>query len=79
MLLEKYRQLLSRMDYYISVQQTGTPKTFSEKLDISVRTLHRYLDWFCDLGICILYCRRRETYYYEVPGNLKFQIFFEEK
>lgn len=79
MLFEKYHQLLDRMDYHISNQCTGSPITFANKLNISLRSLHRILSWLRDLGISILYSRSRQTYYYETPGRLQAKIFFEEK
>ena len=56
--------LLERLHALIRRKATGTPKSLSERLEISERTLYRHIDDLKALGLPIEYCKCTETYYY---------------
>jgi hypothetical protein len=56
--------LLERLNGLIRRKATGTPKSLSERLEISERTLYRHIDEMKMLGLPIEYCKHTETYYY---------------
>jgi hypothetical protein len=71
MLLKNQLDTLSRMDFYISHNATGTPEEFSQKLGISKRMLYHYLKFLKeDFKAPIYYNRRTGTYHYRSPVKL---------
>ena len=78
MLLEKYCQMLARLDYWIRTQNTGTPNSLAQRLGISSRRLYDLLDYLRDLGGDVAYSRKRQTYYYKTPCKLVIQIYVEK-
>ncbi len=67
---------LERLDYLIRSKSTGTPVELAQRLDISQRTLYEFISEMRDLGACIKYSKRRQTYYYEKNG--RFWVGFRE-
>lgn len=66
--------LLESIHHYIDHKCTGTPKEFSNKLNISERTLYRILENLKDLGAEIYYSNERATYYYKNVVQIKFNL-----
>ena len=62
--------LLTRMDQLIRRKSTGTPQAFAQRLGISTASLYRHLDHLAALGASVVYCRLRQTFYYETEGRL---------
>ena len=60
------------MDLLIFHRETGNPRQFAEKLEVSVRTLYYYLNVLRELGADIQY----NSYYgsYEYLNNNRLQI-----
>ena len=78
MTLTEQEEILKRMDALIKRNATSDPKSFCKKLGISLRTLHRYIQYLKDLGAPIDYSRQRTTYFYFLAGNLNFTQWVEE-
>ncbi len=79
MLLEKEKNVLRQIDYWISIQKTGRPNFFAQRLNLSPSTLYQKINYLKDLGGSIDYCRKRQTYYYKQPCELVFEIYFRKK
>jgi biotin operon repressor len=64
------------MDQLIRQERTGSPKSLASKLQISESHVYNCIDELKDLGLPIIYCRTRQTYYYEdkVQLNISFSI-----
>ena len=62
--------LLRRMDQLIRRKATGSPRAFAQRLDLSKASLYRHLDLLAELGASVVYCRLRQTFYYETEGRL---------
>ena len=76
MTVYKYVNRLKRIDQLIRQQRTGSPKALAEKLQISESHVYNCIDELRDLGLPIMYCRSRQTYYYTdmVQLNINFSI-----
>lgn len=62
---------ISRVNYLIEQNNTGTPAKLAAKLEISERTLYLILDFMkSELGAPIKYNRIQRTYYYAKEGKL---------
>lgn len=60
---------LIRLDYFIHIKATGTPKQLAAKLNIGERSVRGYISVLKELGAPIIYCRKRNTYYYQEEGR----------
>lgn len=69
--IERITQRLADADHHIRHQNTGTPKEFAEKLNISESLLYELLATLKKMGGPIAYSRNRNTYYYEHPVAFK--------
>jgi predicted DNA-binding transcriptional regulator YafY len=63
-MIDKYLDRLLYMNDLISRKATGTPSQFAKKLNISQRTLYRWIANMRDRNISILYDEERQSYYY---------------
>lgn len=72
-LIERINRL-KRIDCFIRMQSTGTPKEFSQKLGISESTLYEELKLLKEEGADICFCHYRQTYVYQKPVKLIFKI-----
>jgi hypothetical protein len=66
--------LIERIDQLIRLKATGSPAELAEKLEICERHLYRIINDCKDLGMPILYCKKRKTYYYTAKIFMKFEI-----
>jgi predicted DNA-binding transcriptional regulator YafY len=57
-----------RIDSIIRSRTSGSPKSFSKKLNISISTLYKVLAEMKEMGAPIAYCRETNSYYYEEEG-----------
>ncbi len=58
-------QLLQSIDNLIRLKATGNAYELAKRLEISRRTVFRYLEYLReDCQLVINYCKIRETYYY---------------
>jgi transcriptional antiterminator len=62
---------INRIHRFILSESTGNPDSFAKKLDISRRQLYYELESLKDLSAKVKYCKKRETFYYEVPFVLE--------
>ncbi len=60
---------LKRLDYFIHIKATGTPKQLAAKLNIGERCVRGYISILKEFGAPITYCRKRNTYYYQEEGR----------
>ena len=67
---------LETLDYLIGAKKTGPPASLAQRLALSKRTLHDFLNIMRDLGAPIKYCKKRKTYYYQDDG--RFYIRFKK-
>ena len=65
MSLLKYVKRLKRMDDLIRRKATGTPEQFAKRLGLGKSILMEELNELRMLGAKIVYCRERQSYYYE--------------
>ena len=56
--------ILYRLHHLIRRRATGTPPELADRLDISERSLHRFLHVLRTHGAEIKYCRQRNSYRY---------------
>lgn len=56
--------ILYRLHHFIRRRGTGTPPELADRLDISERSLHRFLHVLRAHGAEIKYCRQRNAYHY---------------
>lgn len=68
---------LEKLDYLIYTTRTGTRGELSAKLNISERTISRYIDYLRSFGAEIEFCRSRKSYYYKYKGKFVFKIEFK--
>lgn len=61
----KELERLRKIHQYIKVTNTGTPKEFAEKLNLSVSQLYNILDDLKTKGFPIIYSRRLKSYLYD--------------
>ncbi|GAO41958.1 HTH domain-containing protein [Flavihumibacter petaseus] len=65
---------LDRLDNLIRTKSTGTPQDLANKLNISRSTLYEYIGLLKSMGAPISFCRRRNSFYYEVEGKFHFNF-----
>lgn len=62
---EERKRKLEQADQLIRLKATGSATQFAEKLGMTKRSLHRFLDYMRQLGAPIAYCKTYCRYYYE--------------
>lgn len=68
-----YIERIERIDLLIRLEATGPPCKLANKLNISRSTLLTFIKHLKeDLMFPILFCRHRNTYYYQEPGHFRF-------
>ncbi len=65
---------IERVDGLIRRRQTGPPKRLAHKLGISERSVYRLIAQMRELELPIYYCRQTESYTYERPVKIEFEI-----
>ncbi|MBP1677927.1 MAG: hypothetical protein H6Q20_2486 [Bacteroidetes bacterium] len=68
-LIDYYPQL-QKLHTLIRLGQTGTPKQFAQKLNISRAELYMIIDELRELDIPVQYSKKYNTFYYEKEINL---------
>jgi hypothetical protein len=71
MSLLKYIERLKRMDDLIRRKATGTPDEFATRMGLGKSVLMEELLDLKKLGAVIIYCKNRQTYYYQREFILK--------
>lgn len=66
--------ILERIDTLIRRKGTGSPKELASRLDISVRYVHKLLDYLRSLGAEISYNHCRNSYEYLNADQFQFAI-----
>ena len=66
--------LLERLDHLIRTRATGSPIQLASRLDTSERNIYRLIGRLRDLGFPIVYDKNRDTYCYEEPVKIEFNI-----
>lgn len=66
----EHRDKILRMDRLIRLQATGNPQEFASKLEISERTLYRYINDFKNIGCPIGFCHQKQSYLYLEKGKI---------
>jgi predicted DNA-binding transcriptional regulator YafY len=61
---------LERLDQLICFQKTGTPENLAKLMNISERTLYRYIDYLKELGCPIYYDEEKESDCHKSQGKL---------
>ena len=56
---------LERLHNLIRLKGTGTPEQLAKRFDVSLGTINNFIKILRDRGLPVLYCRERQTYYYE--------------
>jgi hypothetical protein len=56
---------LERLHNLIRLKATGTPEQLAERFNVSLGTINNWLKILRRKDLPVLYCRFRETYYYE--------------
>ncbi len=74
MSLLKYIYRLKQMDDLIRRKATGTPDEFAKRLGLGKTVLMEELRELKELGADVVYCRIRESYYYNNAFILKIGI-----
>jgi predicted DNA-binding transcriptional regulator YafY len=69
-----YFSRLERLDLLIRRKATGTPKTLSQKMGVSERTVYKYIEILESLGASIAYSKTKESYVYENDGYFNFRF-----
>ncbi|MDH5398445.1 MAG: HTH domain-containing protein [Cyclobacteriaceae bacterium] len=72
MLISKYINRIERLDQMIRLKATGSADDLAEKLGITSRMIHYYLDYMKDIGAPIRFCHTNRCYYYEYPVSFSF-------
>ena len=68
---------ISRLHRLIQEEITGTPWELATKFNVSERTIYLMIDWLKDYGAEIKYDRKRKTYFYIKPFNIKINFSIE--
>lgn len=76
---KQYFNRLERLDYFIRIKATGTPKQLAYKLDICERSVYEYIETLRLLGADISYCKVRKSYYYNSTGYFCFRFINTEE
>lgn len=74
MTVHKYINRLKMIDQLIRQQRTGNPKMLAGQLHISESHVYNCIEELKDLGLPIMYCRARQTYYYNNPVRLNIDM-----
>ena len=78
MSLHKHLDRTRRIHQLIKFRRTGTPRSFADKLGISLSLLYRLLGELKDMGAPIHYCHIRQSYAYYEHVELKLGFFPRE-
>ena len=71
----KQIEAIERLHLLINRKATGTPEQLAERFDVSIGTIHNFIKILRDKQLPVLYCRERQTYYYEYEVDIViFQI-----
>lgn len=57
--------LIHRVHELIRRKVTGTPKDLAARLEINERQWYRLLNDMKDMGLPVIYCKDRKSYYYD--------------
>jgi hypothetical protein len=66
--------IIQRMDQLIRMKATGSPREFSERLEISESTLYKWLEILRYLKCPIVYDTHRRSYVYTREGQFKIKF-----
>lgn len=66
---EVFIRRIQKFDSFISRHATGTPEEFAQKMRISKRCVHKYINLMKKSGAPIKYCRKRKSYMYCETGR----------
>jgi len=65
MTLKEKMILIHRVHELIRRKATGSPKDLAARLEINERQWYRLLNDMKDMGLPVLYCKDRKSYYYD--------------
>ncbi|MDX9845502.1 MAG: HTH domain-containing protein [Tenuifilaceae bacterium] len=68
----KVKDQLETLHQQINNGSTGTPVELAQRLGVTARTVHSYINQLCKMGAPIDYSRTNQTYYYIRPVEFKF-------
>jgi len=68
--VEQYN-MLHKIIKLIKEEQTGAPKVFCEKLNITQRTLYKFYNILKEMNYLVKYNRKLETYYFVEGCGMK--------
>lgn len=68
---------LNKIHNLIKAEKTLTPKEFASKLQLSRSQLYNIIEIFKELDARITYCKKKESFYYVKPFDLKINLDFE--
>lgn len=68
---------ISRLHRLIQDEITGIPRELAFKFNVSERTIYLMIDWLKDYGAMIKYDRKRKTYFYFKPFDIKINFSIE--
>ena len=68
----KKLQRLKRLHGLVQLKSTGTPHQLARRLDVSLATVSRDIEWLRSIDTPIAYDRDRQTYFYTQEYNLQF-------
>lgn len=71
--------LLERLDHLIRTHSTGAPTQLASRLEISERHIYRIVGELCDQGLPIKYDKKKKTYYYSEPVELRVSLLINGK
>jgi predicted DNA-binding transcriptional regulator YafY len=63
---------IERLDILIRLENTGTPKELSNRLNISERQIYRSIERMRNLGAEIVYSKYKQSYIYVKPVKFNF-------
>lgn len=66
----KQIERLRKVHELIKTQNTGTPESLAQKLQISERQVFNCIEYLKELDAPVLYDRKAHTYFYETPFEL---------
>jgi len=66
------------IDYLISTKRTGTRQQLSQRLEVSTRTVSRYIEMMNLNGAQIKFNRSKNTFEYAKPGRFVISFGFKE-
>ncbi|MBK8043598.1 MAG: HTH domain-containing protein [Haliscomenobacter sp.] len=68
-------QTLERLDGLIRRKATGKPGALAQRLGISERQVYKLVSALRELGAPVVYCNKRETYYYTQEVEFRRELF----